>query len=334
MILLKHFLTALFLLSFSLLYSQFNLDSLLVYNYEFNGNVEDSSPNEFHGNPNNVVFVDDRDGNPNSAAYFNGSNSDIILPNHPDLKPNYPMTFSFWVYLETYDTEDVRLFTNDHVDNTYTGIWISFPPSTGGPAFNIGSGGTFQIGPTTRRSGIAQNAVPLMQWTHVVGVIRGPLDMDIYINCRKQQVNYSGTGGSLAYSNEPGTLGRYDISNSSPPSYFLGGVDDFRLYSRELSTDEIGSLCGTLDTENLEKESSLILASIFPNPFEDKFTISTENDDLIGENFILYNSLGQEVERFNLKSKEQTINVSDFDSGVYYIRFENKDVNALKLIKN
>lgn len=71
-------------------FSQVNLDSNLVYNYEFNNNTEDSSPNAFHVvNASNFTFVDDRDGNANSAIFFNGTNSFLELPNDPALKPNF-----------------------------------------------------------------------------------------------------------------------------------------------------------------------------------------------------------------------------------------------------
>ena len=55
----------------------------LVAYYPFNGNANDASGHTNHGTLNNVLVAFDRFGMPNSAYYFNGSNSFITFPNTP-----------------------------------------------------------------------------------------------------------------------------------------------------------------------------------------------------------------------------------------------------------
>ena len=46
-------------------------DGLVGY-YPFFGNAKDESGNNHHGEKNNVLFVEDRDGNPRRGVFLNG----------------------------------------------------------------------------------------------------------------------------------------------------------------------------------------------------------------------------------------------------------------------
>jgi zinc metalloprotease ZmpB len=70
---------------------------------------------------------------------------------------------------------------------------------------------------------------------------------------------------------------------------------------------------------------------VFPNPSATEITIS---GDFIADRVISISSiLGQKVMEHTLKSNENTINISNLDKGVYFIRFN--DTNAVtKFVKN
>jgi hypothetical protein len=78
-------------------------------------------------------------------------------------------------------------------------------------------------------------------WTHIVGIIRGATDMDLYVNEVNIGGTYSGTGGSIAYGSDSARIGQGNSSLwSSFP--FNGKIDDVRIYNRALSADEIKRL--------------------------------------------------------------------------------------------
>jgi len=71
----------------------------LIAYYAFNGNVNDESGHEHHGTKYGVSFSQDRFGNLNSAASFNG-NDWIELPDDIRFKPFTPVSVAFWLRTE------------------------------------------------------------------------------------------------------------------------------------------------------------------------------------------------------------------------------------------
>jgi hypothetical protein len=220
-----------------------NLNDSLLVRYHFNGNTVDISGNGWDGiaSP-NLTYTADRAGNPNYAVYFDGSTTYMDLPGVADLKPQLPVSFSFWV-----KADDVSLptamFTTDYQQNNYHGVFVGYFPDGSGKmsaSFGSGSGST---GPASRRTGDADIGIQSGVWSHVVVVLRGAEDMDIYVNCTKATLTYSGSGGSLAYSTSVGSLGRHDTNQNLPPWYFKGAMDDFRYYNRVLNAQDVTLLC-------------------------------------------------------------------------------------------
>ena len=70
-----------------------------------------------------------------------------------------------------------------------------------------------------------------------------------------------------------------------------------------------GSL-DSMDSESLR---------VFPVPATDFITLST-NEQLINEEFSIQNSMGQVILNGSMDKEEQTINISDLSSGVYFVR--------------
>ncbi|AWV97444.1 LamG domain-containing protein [Arcticibacterium luteifluviistationis] len=72
----------------------------LIAGYKFDGNVEDYSQNSFDGTSSNVVSEIGRKNLPNSCFYFNGINSQVIIPHKPELSlgsnPTKEFSISIW----------------------------------------------------------------------------------------------------------------------------------------------------------------------------------------------------------------------------------------------
>ncbi len=68
---------------------------------------------------------------------------------------------------------------------------------------------------------------------------------------------------------------------------------------------------------NTLKKQSVV--SFFPNPAKDAITLKYATTNTI--NVTVYNILGAKVKSFTHSSNETTLNISDLDKGLYFIRF-------------
>lgn len=72
------------------------------------------------------------------------------------------------------------------------------------------------------------------------------------------------------------------------------------------------------------KKTKESILNIFPNPASNFVTIKSKKNDL---NISLFNTLGIEINSFKMTNKEQILNVSELQSGIYFIQF--KDDNGI-----
>jgi len=179
------------------------IDGALLH-YPFDGNFEDVTVNEYHGTNSGTVFTTDRLGNENSAVLFDGIDDYIDFPNLLELKPELPLSFSFWIRYDSEDTSNRSVFNTSFEAGTNSGVYFNSQSSTGYYAVNFGEGS--------------------------------------YVDKIKTEGTYSGSGGDLQYSDTSGSLGRHYRSPVDFVNYFKGALDDFRYWNRTLTEDEIEEL--------------------------------------------------------------------------------------------
>jgi uncharacterized repeat protein (TIGR01451 family) len=206
-------------------------EDIIAY-YPFDGNAADLSGNDNHGTVFGANLTTDRFNLANRAYSFDGVDDFIDIGNDSSLKPPLPISISAWVQLDAPDPLQA-IITNNFQENVYLGA--DFNISDGKVAINYGDGGA--VGPASRRSKIGTTVLQPQQWYHVVGIIRGSTDMDIYVNATNDGGTYSGTGDALAYNNGPGAIGK-----NANLKYFHGAIDDILVYKRALSADEVFQL--------------------------------------------------------------------------------------------
>lgn len=199
------------LLISSVSYSQILTDSLIAY-YDFNGNANDITGNGNNGTPFGATLTTDRFGNPNSAYSFNGTTDYIDYFAGSRFHPTtFPISICMWIKSNTSAIVG-PLFKNDHTPQFYTGIRFQVQAfSSGELELAYGDGGT--TGPGDRRSKFGTIGVNDNQWHFVAGVIRGPTDMDIWVDCNYDPGTYNngGTGGNLFYNANDGRSGIEDV---------------------------------------------------------------------------------------------------------------------------
>ena len=70
--------------------------------WKFDGNADDSSRSQNHGNLVSGKFVDDREGNPSSALFLNGIDDQVVIPHSESLNPANQLSTSMWLKIGNY----------------------------------------------------------------------------------------------------------------------------------------------------------------------------------------------------------------------------------------
>jgi gliding motility-associated-like protein len=218
---------------------QIPTNGLLGY-YPFNGNANDES-----GNGNNATFyavtlTTDRCGIANSAFYFGGVNNYIMLPSE-DLIHLDEYTYSLWFRADSLPHAAldswVLLAVGSESDNIEQVFSIHSDATLTGKSFNIGDNPSV----TTIRTAPIQTD----NWHHGV-FTRDNTRLKIFID-GVQMVNISNLdslihGQPANYGTDPQTAtigGRSDLASKR---YFVGAIDEVRIYNHALSLEEIRQL--------------------------------------------------------------------------------------------
>ncbi len=198
--------------------------------------------------------------------------------------------------------------------------------STGYMAISYGdaSGNT---SPYNRRTKIGTTKLDTAIWYHVIGIVREPTDMKIYIDCENDEGYYNGSGGDLSYTDNQGSIGRKDGNMYLPPFYFKGAIDDFRYWNKVLSFQEINALCsGTVNIEDYQNNEHD--TNIYPNPSDNYINFKNVPNNII--RIEIYNNIGCLIK---VNSKKEKIDVTNFNSGVYHLRMINNNNEIIKYLK-
>ena len=123
--------------------------------------------------------------------------------------------------------------------------------------------------------------------------------------------------------------GYADAINQNQSLYHWSGLNNGVV----LPTYQIPALLGTsclLSKENFDK----ISFSYFPNPFHDSFSINLSSMYLKNASIQIYNTLGQLIFKEKLLNNIETINASNWSSGIYIVEIKsNFTTYKTKIIK-
>lgn len=225
------------------LYGQVNLSTGLVGYYPFNNNANDASGNNYNGIlRNGVTFSADRTGNPNSAAYFDGNDDYIEIPNNGAFSPR--KGFSFVVQFKS---ESPAIQTLLDKRDLVTGTDVQFQAFINWdqqPGFGYGHNYTnnaqcniavsqYNLYVSTGINTINQN-----EWYCVIGTFDGS-KQNIYLNGVLMDSKSSPLSLIDSCGNIPLIIGRHSDAYTQS---FKGTIDEVRIYNRPLTQDEINLL--------------------------------------------------------------------------------------------
>ncbi|MEM3696201.1 MAG: LamG domain-containing protein [Candidatus Bathyarchaeia archaeon] len=221
-----------------------SVDDDLVLWLQFEENLKDSSKNGYHAQS-FCTPLKFEDGISGKALYLDGINDYIGIPDEPEFSiVNNPngMTISFWICPATvsYPTaKDGRIRFLGKGDETNEHEWcfviynneserpnrISFYIHN--PEGGLGNGTYFQ------------EPISVNEWIFITAVIDGKGKLHIYKNgtYKNSSINYT-CRIHPEDRNAPLTIGkRNDVCE-----FFMGRIDDFRIYSKALTENEISNL--------------------------------------------------------------------------------------------
>jgi hypothetical protein len=206
----------------------------LLGRWDLEGDARDASGCGNHGVVSGATPTTDVLGERGAAYAFDGDDA-IDLGRAGVLKPELPATLFLRMRSECPVGDRCFAFENDADPDRYSGISLQVGPE-GRLELRMGDGGP--QGPGYRRSAITDAPLVPGRWHDVAAVIRGPRDVEIFVDGVQQSVDYSGSGGPMAYLGGPALIGSHGFGTNP----FQGGLDDIRLFDRALSPTEIVAL--------------------------------------------------------------------------------------------
>jgi hypothetical protein len=202
----------------------------LVGYWPFNGNATDESANNNDGTVHGAVLIEDRFGKEASAYRFDGVNdyidcgdglNDLIVP----------FTVTAWVRLYT-AAAGSNIIRTDAGGARHYGIIFAGGGST--TQMNFGDGTCCcSSGRRTKNGSSATSS----EWRHLVGVVRGPGDMSLYVDGVDIGGTYDGTGGAMSHSSNPIVIGANPSGCAA--SFSTRDIDEVRIYNRALTSAEV-----------------------------------------------------------------------------------------------
>ncbi len=197
-------------------YTRAELTDGLLAAYLLDGNAQDASGHQQHGQVVDATFTADRFGTADSAVALDGQGAWVASPVDGQ---RHPLSLSFWFYLEA--RPGARMYS----------VLSSSRADAFGHGFIIGSG-TNQL-----NANMAANyRFESRRWTH--GVVTYGEEIRVYMGGElvASKPLPEGTGTPAG----PFAIGRH--SGSAEGHYFPGAIDDVLIYERVLSADEVREL--------------------------------------------------------------------------------------------
>ena len=290
----------------------------LVAHYPFEGDANDATPYENHGaiggDP-QFETVTDRPNAAGQAIVFDGVQDSVLAPNAPQLISDYT-TVSFWVRVDSINLSDAESYILDfgHWDQRWK---VSLPQHT-----KI-------VWTTNSKTDLLPNSISDMDsgdgnelvrgfWWYVTMVHDGTDDI-IYVD--GEEANRKPAEGELNSTARAFGMGSNNVDGGQ---YFIGAIDEVKVYNKALTADEVEKLynTGTTGISYINKELQQYVKVLYPNPATDRLTLehsfSTPQTLLIR----VFNQQGSQVDQVkvdaaSLSTGQVTWDVNNYAPGYY-----------------
>lgn len=216
----------------------------LVAYYSFDGNAQDESGFNNHGNPNNgVQFISNRKNEENKAVFFDGIDDFIKVPHSGGINFGKDQEFTISLWLKYGNQENTVNGDNDVLSKWNGGypFVVRINNQTAKPPY--GDPGTWYAarwdGACEHGGGANGPSISDQQFHHIVFVKRGTL---LYGYTDGEQISQGPDNTICETKNDaPLYIGARDEARHES---YKGAVDDLRIYNRALTEEEISLLFG------------------------------------------------------------------------------------------
>ncbi len=274
----------------------------MITHLAFEGNILDSTINLNHGATfGGATFVDVN--STNKALSLNGTDGFVQLPanvaNHEDV------SVTAWVKWNG-GANYQRIFDFSYDQNNY--MYLTPKNFTKQMVFAIKNGGTEQKIMTT--------ALTAGKWAHVV-VTLGKTGASMYVDGVKVAQSSTMLIKPMDFKPMLNYIGRgYYVS-----ALFGGNIDDFRIYNYSLSSDEVSALAKSVPDGLKNPEFSDKDIIMWPLPAKDVLNVRFDNaNSQLPAELSVYDLNGRLVINKQVSGSETTLNIKDFNPGLYFIR--------------
>jgi len=214
-------------------------DGLIAF-YPFNGNANDESGNGNNGTVVGASLSSDRFNNSESAYIFDGLDDYIDIGLLSELNGALEISISIWIMKFSADRYEgfVGRWNTDSKPNNVLLLYNNEQSWVNYPIFDL------QFDDESIGWAEAKNKAPIGEWFHLAGVWRSSDGfIGIYMNGTLENSNFYGQGKSLYYLDTYTTrIGHWGFPEQGGECFFLGKLDDIRIYKRALTEEEIKSL--------------------------------------------------------------------------------------------
>jgi hypothetical protein len=301
--------------------AQINLQYGLVGYYPFNRNADDWSGNGNHGIIYGAMPTYDRFGNPYSCFTYDGDDY-IEISSSPTLNPVDQLTIAIWVKVGNLTNRYTPIL---HKGGEYqSGFgnreYIMYIESSG-PMYTEATGITGQT--------FTGAVVPLNEtWFFYVAVIdRLNHNFKIYLDGIKI-TEFQDNNNSFMNNNKPIKLASWDEVNPQYAPFFIGCIDDLRIYNRPLTNDEIQALYDEGTTGITDNKYSEI--GLSPNPANDVINVIGINEFT---KITVYDLYGKMV--LDEQTSDNQLKIGNLQRGIYSLKIETaKGIIVKKFVKN
>jgi len=309
----------------------------LVGWWPFNGNANDQSGNGYNGSVNGASLTFDRFGNTSTAFSFDGINDFIQVNNAAIFNLVNGHSISVW-----YKPNSIHQAVIIEKFNPTNG------PGDGGPQLVLRSNQLvdFSIFHNNTGNFVYSNIPSANQlWHHIVATWNGNL-IRLYQNgFLTDSIPLSVT---LNQCNEPMMIGKRAFQSDL---HFNGVIDDFGMWNRALSQQEITDLYnGNICYQTITVTDTLLInigitgfnpvtynntIKIFPNPANNHITIYYGNlSTMNGYQLKIENSLGQQLFQTNITQQSDYLNLSNWGgNGLYFVHIIDPQGNTIDIKK-
>ncbi len=297
----------------------YDLTEGLIAHYPLNGHAQDLSGFDNHGTPNNnALLTTDRFGNTDSAYYFNGVNSHIIIPGSISLdSANLASTQFAWIQLEGFS----------QVGSHFGPILMKSTSSTNSFMYRLdvatGSVGV-ALGSWGNSAGAAFD-VPMDTWFNIAATWDGEMAR-FYVN--GVFIGEDSISANLVQDGRPLVIG-----GDYPGAYesFWGKIDDVRVYNRALSAEELMELGGSeFSPVPWQTANGIKISNGYPNPFGSSTSVSFRLPETSSVTIEVFDLAGRRVRQLaagEIYSREGSFSWDGKDnsgrlvpSGIYHYR--------------